>query len=1016
MVNIPEVEPHPLNIPDLPLPPFNACSITMPELYDWQAERNPDHPLFVYQGVQGKIHNISFATAVPAMHRAAFLIASRLSPNVVDDALKGTPAIIAIIAATDSITYLTTVVGILRAGFAAFLVSPRNSPEAIAHLLKDSGVCHLLIEGTPIVEQTAEEALQLLSADTTRIPCSRMPVFESLYAKEVLILHSSGMSIAHISKCIVDVVTFLGSTAFPNRITWTHEDYMTFGLSPRYGEMELGGTVMGCQGVPMYHGMGVFEIVLAAAYGTTLAMFIPTNPAVIPNPYNVADSMMIYSGGPLSSEVGNSLVSKGVPVSTLYACSEAGGLSTIFPRDGTSELYVMKHNQHTPMVLNTTIAGRRGYATSDILQPHPAKPGLWRVYGRKDDQIMLSTGEKAFKPTNIEAILVKDPHIKAAVMFGRGRSQNGVLIEPIPASAFDPTDEGKLVVFRNLIWPTVERMNEYAPQHSRLFKEMIVVTSPSKPFVYSGKMSPRRPTILEDYKHEIEAVYKKVDESSQGDIPVPTEWSLLQTMYFVRRSVAGVLKTSVGDDDDLFQHGCDSLQATWIRNSLLRGLRDTVPTIAGKMHPTFVYDHPTVDAMAAFIHAAVDNFNVDGTINAELRSKQLEAIVDDLTKDFPERGSMGKITATPDGDVFLVTGTTGTLGSRLLACLLKSKSVARIYAVNRPSGSGALERHEAAFAKGGLDLALLASSKLVLVEGNLATPHFGVTEDLYCAVTEQALAWPVNFNAPLKVYDESVRGVRKMVDFALESPHSRPPRILFTSSIGVFRNFDLKVAAKETAIQDAKVPAGGGYAESKWIAERILDIASERTAVRAVIVRLGQVCGDGDSVWNEKEWFPSMVKSAETLGCLPTTHGNVSWIPSGMAASALVEMVHGDELHVHLVHPRPVAFSNIIGIVAAELHVPVCSYSAWLNALDDHARKVTKSVEEHAFERNPALRLVDFFHAAGAREDGEPIGVPRLDAEKAKRVSELLGQCKEALGDEQVLQWVKGWKRAGVLS
>jgi len=72
-------------------------------------------------------------------------------------------------------------------------------------------------------------------------------------------------------------------------------------------------------------------------------------------------------------------------------------------------------------------------------------------------------------------------------MFGRGRFQNGVLIDPKPQFAFDPKDDAKLENFRILIWqvsvysvslilttksrPTVERLNAYAPQHSRLFKE-----------------------------------------------------------------------------------------------------------------------------------------------------------------------------------------------------------------------------------------------------------------------------------------------------------------------------------------------------------------------------------------------------------------------------------------------------------------------------------------------------------------------------------------------------------------
>jgi hypothetical protein len=37
-------------------------------------------------------------------------------------------------------------------------------------------------------------------------------------------------------------------------------------------------------------------------------------------------------------------------------------------------------------------------------------------------------------------------------MFGRGRFQNGVLIDPKPPFAFNPKDEAKLEAFRELIW------------------------------------------------------------------------------------------------------------------------------------------------------------------------------------------------------------------------------------------------------------------------------------------------------------------------------------------------------------------------------------------------------------------------------------------------------------------------------------------------------------------------------------------------------------------------------------
>lgn len=47
-----------------------------------------------------------------------------------------------------------------------------------------------------------------------------------------------------------------------------------------------------------------------------------------------------------------------------------------------------------PNILNTIIDGTDAYATSDLLSPHPTKPGYWKIYGRADDQIMHNTGEK----------------------------------------------------------------------------------------------------------------------------------------------------------------------------------------------------------------------------------------------------------------------------------------------------------------------------------------------------------------------------------------------------------------------------------------------------------------------------------------------------------------------------------------------------------------------------------------------------------------------------------------------
>lgn len=86
---------------------------------------------------------------------------------------------------------------------------------------------------------------------------------------------------------------------------------------------------------------------------------------------------------------------------------------------------------------------------------------------------------------------------------------------------------------------------------------MIIVTDPAKPLEYTPKGTPRRLTSLALYEDEIKAVYNAVNKVSQTDLLPPTEWDIETTLEFVRTAVERVMTVSIGDDDDLFQNGCD---------------------------------------------------------------------------------------------------------------------------------------------------------------------------------------------------------------------------------------------------------------------------------------------------------------------------------------------------------------------------------------------------------------------------------------------------------------------------
>ena len=110
----------------------------------------------------------------------------------------------------DSVSYFSFTIGVLRTGWTLFLISPRNSSEAVAHLLKTTGATHLFVSVEPSVQALADNAVaHLTSSNVQKLD---MPTFDHLFPikgidtsfvpeplgeinmdDRALVLHSSGM-------------------------------------------------------------------------------------------------------------------------------------------------------------------------------------------------------------------------------------------------------------------------------------------------------------------------------------------------------------------------------------------------------------------------------------------------------------------------------------------------------------------------------------------------------------------------------------------------------------------------------------------------------------------------------------------------------------------------------------------------------------------------------------------------------------------------------------------------------
>lgn len=86
---------------------------------------------------------------------------------------------------------------------------------------------------------------------------------------------------------------------------------------------------------------------------------------------------------------------------------------------------------------------------------------------------------------------------------------------------------------------------------------MIIFALPHKPFTYTGKGTPRRHAIINNYEEEIGALYKQVEPGSLMEVTPPTEWNKTETLAFVRSVVTKGLGRYVEDGADVFRFGCD---------------------------------------------------------------------------------------------------------------------------------------------------------------------------------------------------------------------------------------------------------------------------------------------------------------------------------------------------------------------------------------------------------------------------------------------------------------------------
>lgn len=780
--------------------------------------------------------------------------------------------------------------------------------------------------------------------------------------------------------------------------------------------------------------------------------------------------MIIYCGGDLPQSVGDVVASK-IRLVNQYGTSELGLLALLQPKshldpedwkyiqvhpdtgaefrhvaEDIHELYIVrdpKKEQQQPTF--TLFPDIQEYSTRDLFVRHPSKDkkNLWKWHARADDIIVFINGEKT-NPISMEQYIVsRCPEVVAVLVAGAQRFHAALLIEPLTDG--EPLSPIERAAFIEKIWPSIEEANKNCPSHAQIAKSHVLFTHPQKPMLRAGKGTIQRAGTLQLYTQELDSLYADADLTEISEESYGRSASLddLQAVsQFIKESISAITNwPNLDDTDNFFSLGMDSFQALMTVRKLKQGL--AMPDIV----VSTIYTNPSVSALASTILRLSKQHHTSQKSEERERYQLMSNLIKEYQNIIDRIPMKSKMAGDTSKQTVILTGSSGALGSYILNVLLANSAVAHIYCLNR-SSDGLLLQAERNQARG--LPTQLSSTRITFLAAELSQAHLGLEYGIYRKLLGEATlvihnAWPVNFNLSLSSFRPQLAGLVNLIEFTALAATS--PHLFFISSVSsVLSYHSTSLQTPEEVIFDSSAPSATGYAESKYISERLLDHATRRLSINSSFARVGQVAGavEYSGLWNKDEWFPSLVISSLHIGAVPDSLGSslsrIDWVPIDLLAEVIVQLALGAEQpleqdgsqrrhveadlpgrDVHVFHPlnphpttwdalRPTLIDAVSSITGQQLGT--VSPDIWLAKVRQEielaagSHQALKDGEIEAFLRvNPAVKLLGFYEEAlGPKaEQGNA-----LEIKVAERTSPKL-QTVESVKADWIRKWVREW-------
>ncbi|KAH6650756.1 putative NRPS-like enzyme, partial [Chaetomium tenue] len=994
--------------------------------------------------------------------------------------------------APSTVDYVVSVFALSRLGYTPLCLSLRIPPPAILNLLKQTG-CTILVHGaaSTITDKVAAVAAdypvkplpipsrQDYDSDPDPDTNPNAPRFSRIINRDeethrpALIMHSSG------------------STGLPKPVTVSHGALLTHALQ--------GAGVANFNPLPWYHLYGISTCLQAMYRAKTAHMYSATMPLTAENlvvavrrvrpeaihvvPYVLgllaetaegvgylrAAKVVTSAGAKTPDELGDRLVEEGVNLAVVFGTTEAGLAGDSMNRAPADHSwnYIRFYAYHRAFIHMDSLGdnlyeavylpGHPALSTSsnsdtpvpgswrsrDVFAPHPTIPDAWKCITRLDDRVTLVTGEKVL-PLPMEGRIRQHPLVREAVVVGVERPVPGLLL--FRAGGGAGLEDGE---YLDAVWPAVVEANAGAEAFSQISRDMVAVLGVDVDYPRTDKGSIIRAQVYSGFAGVIDGLYTRMEDGTAGNGGdekrgrAPLTGLSLDELGVL---VAGVFQEATGrslpsEDADFFAAGVDSLQALQMRRALLRRL-----DLQGRDLPSnVVYECGNGKGLAGFLYS-LGRGTVKGDGQSESTSPaQVKRQMEDLITKY---GGFGK--------TVLLTGATGSIGAHVLAQLIASPFISRVFCLT----SSALARIHTSLHTRSLSHLLTTttpqsaqttptpsspSSKIhALPTPDPSLPHLGLTDptiyaDLLatCSLVIH-LAWPVHFGLGLGSFETHLRGLRALVDFSVavgrgqrQGKGGRGAVVLFGSSVGNGVEEKGLVVVKEEPVPDLGWASPMGYAQSKLVGEHMMLRAAKEAGARAYVLRIGQVVGDrAEGVWNEREFVPSLIRSVFFLRALPALDETCAWLPVDTLATAILQLADkldsaprpcdldasNPPIFYNLVNPASFAWADLLRALHSIPSIPPfveVSSALWL-------AKLRASAALGQEERNPAVKLLDYYEQQyGGREVVNSVDGVRdaagqksavvFDTTAAQRDCPVLRNPPMILEDGYVKKFLKRW-------